>query len=60
VFDLNKNLNALIVVCKFFSIKFHENPCTDIHNNLNWHSAGMQTGSTDPSNELFKLYGDLH
>lgn len=29
--DLNKNLNALIVVGNFFSIKFHENPCTDIH-----------------------------
>jgi len=29
--DLNKNLNALNVVCKFFSIKFHENPCTDRH-----------------------------
>jgi hypothetical protein len=45
--DLNKNLNALIVVYKFFSIKFHENPCTDIDSNFNRHSAGMQTGSAD-------------
>lgn len=45
--DLNKNLNALIVVCKFFSIKFHEYLYTDIHSNFNRHSAGMQTGSAD-------------
>jgi hypothetical protein len=45
--DLNKNLNALIVVCKFFSIKFRENPRTDLHNNFSRHSAGMQTGSAD-------------
>lgn len=45
--DLYKNLIVLIVVCKFFSIKFHEDPCTDTHNNFSSHSAGMQTVSAD-------------
>ena len=57
--DLNKNLIAVIVVCKFFSAKFYENPCTNIHNTFNRHSAGMQTGSAYHWNELFKLCGDL-
>jgi hypothetical protein len=43
--DLYKMLIAIIVFCKFFSIRFHEDLCTDIHNNFNRNSAGMQTGS---------------